>query len=150
MAIKTPSNHNVNFVDRNLKVAAWRIQTVSENLFHVFLYPADEEESIRLVGRGRVRSNNLSGAIAQVGQTTQEQIKAFAEMKRLLSGARRSATLAFPDSGVRLRSEFQVDIHEPADFASGRMRLTEPEIKRTYWREALTKSGPSLGGPGRF
>lgn len=38
--------------------------------------------------------------------------------KRLLSGARRSATLAFPKNDARLHSEFQLGIHEPADFAS--------------------------------
>jgi len=39
-------------------------------------------------------------------------------MERLLSGARRSANPTFPDDDVRLRSEFQVGIHQPADFAS--------------------------------
>ena len=48
----------------------------------------------------------------------QEQVEAFAEMERLLSGARRSASLAFPKGDVRHRNEFQVGVHEPDDFAS--------------------------------
>ncbi len=49
---------------------------------------------------------------------TQEQVEAFAEIERLLSGARRSATLAFPKNDARLHSEFQVGIREPSDFPS--------------------------------
>lgn len=70
---------------------------------------------IQLVEHGGVAQ---SGAIGEIGEMTQEQILAFAEMERLLSAARRSAGLAFPKSDVRLRNEFQVGIHEPSDFAS--------------------------------
>jgi len=56
-------------------------------------------------------------------------------MERLLSGARRSANLAFPDNDVRLRSEFQVGIHEPADFAS--------EIERTGKVHAARLANPT-------
>ncbi|MGL4399614.1 MAG: hypothetical protein ACRCXD_07075, partial [Luteolibacter sp.] len=73
------------------------------------------EAAIRLVENGGIAQ---SSAVGDVGQLTQEQIEAFAEMERLISGARRSANLAFPGNDVRLRSEFQVGIHEPADFPS--------------------------------
>ncbi|MGL5018777.1 MAG: hypothetical protein ACRDBP_11630 [Luteolibacter sp.] len=73
------------------------------------------EAQIQLVENGGIAQ---SGGIGKVGEMTQEQVEAFAEMERLISGARRSANLAFPDNDVRLRNEFQVGIHEPADFAS--------------------------------
>lgn len=59
-----------------------------------------------------------SGAFGEIGEMTQEQVEAFAEMERLLSGARRSARLAFPKNDARLHSEFQVGIEEPSDFPS--------------------------------
>ena len=40
------------------------------------------------------------------------------DSKQRFSGTRRSATLAFPKNDARLHSEFQVGIHEPADFPS--------------------------------
>lgn len=70
---------------------------------------------IQIVENGGIAK---SCAVGEIGQMTQEQIEAFAEMERLISGARRSATLAFLGNYVRLRSEFQIGIHEPADFAS--------------------------------
>jgi hypothetical protein len=73
------------------------------------------EAQINLVENGGIAQ---SGAIGEVGEMTQEQIESFSELERLLSGARRSARLAFPDNDVRLHSEFQVGIHEPSDFAS--------------------------------
>jgi hypothetical protein len=73
------------------------------------------EAQIQLVESGGIAQ---SGAFGEIGQMTQEQIEAFAELERLLSGARRSATLAFPKNDARLHSEFQVGIHEPADFSS--------------------------------
>jgi hypothetical protein len=73
------------------------------------------DAQIKLVENGGIAQ---SGAIGEIGEMTQEQIAAFAEMERLLSAARRSAGLAFPKSDVRLRNEFQVGIHEPSDFAS--------------------------------
>jgi hypothetical protein len=73
------------------------------------------EAQITLVENGGIAQ---SGAIGSIGQMTQEQIEAFAELERLISGARRSAVLAFPKNDARLHSEFQVGIHEPSDFAS--------------------------------
>lgn len=70
---------------------------------------------IQLVENGGVAQ---SGAFGEIGEMTQQQVEAFADMEQLLSGARRSAGLAFPKSDVRLRNEFQVGIHEPDDFAS--------------------------------
>ena len=73
------------------------------------------EAQIQLVENGGIAQ---SGAFGEIGQMTQEQVDAFAELERLLSGARRSATLTFPKNDARLHSEFQVGIHEPADFPS--------------------------------
>jgi hypothetical protein len=73
------------------------------------------EAQITLVERGGIAQ---SAAIGEVGEMTQEQIEAFSELERLISGARRSAVLAFPKNDARLHSEFQVGIHEPSDFAS--------------------------------
>jgi hypothetical protein len=73
------------------------------------------EAKIQLVENGGTAQ---SAAIGAVGAMTKEQLDAFGELERLLSGARRSATLAFADNSVRLRNEFQVGIHEPADFSS--------------------------------
>ena len=70
---------------------------------------------IQLVENGGIAQ---STAVGSIGQMTQEQVEAFAELERLLSGARRSATLAFPKNDARLHSEFQVGIHEPSDFPS--------------------------------
>jgi hypothetical protein len=55
---------------------------------------------------------------AEMAELTQEQIEAFAELDRLLSGARRSATLSFPKNDARLHSEFHVASHTPSDFPS--------------------------------
>jgi hypothetical protein len=73
------------------------------------------EAQIQLVENGGIAQSTAFGTI---GEMTQEQVEAFSELERLLSGARRSATLAFPKNDTRLHGEFQVGIHEPADFAS--------------------------------
>ena len=73
------------------------------------------EAQIQLVESGGIAQ---SGAFGEIGQMTQEQIEAFTELEHLLSGARRSATLAFAKNDARLHSEFQVGIHEPANFSS--------------------------------
>ena len=73
------------------------------------------DAQITLVENGGIAQ---SGAFGEIGRMTQEQIEAFAELERLLSGARRSAHLSFPKNDARLHSEFQVGIHEPADFGS--------------------------------
>ena len=72
---------------------------------------------------------------------TQEQIEAFAEFERLISGARRSANLAFPDNDVRLRSEFQVGIHEPADFPSETDRAGKVHAACLLHADALDDHG---------
>ncbi|MBS0658384.1 MAG: hypothetical protein JSR82_09105 [Verrucomicrobia bacterium] len=60
-----------------------------------------------------------------VGQLTVEQATAFTELERLMTAARRSAKLAFPDNATRLHLEFRVGEHEPSDLASilGRARI---------------------------
>ncbi|MEO5713553.1 MAG: hypothetical protein ABIT37_08685 [Luteolibacter sp.] len=73
------------------------------------------EAQIQLVENGGIAQ---STAVGEIGQMTQEQFDAFTELERLLSGARRSAHLAFPNNDARLHSEFQVGIHEPSDFPS--------------------------------
>jgi hypothetical protein len=62
------------------------------------------EAKIQLVENGGTAQ---SAAIGAVGAMTKEQLDAFGR-----------ATLAFADNSVRLRNEFQVGIHEPADFSS--------------------------------
>ncbi len=73
------------------------------------------EAQIGLVEKGGV---DQSGAIGSLGELTQAQATAFTEMERLISGARRSAGLAFPRNDARLRAEFQVGVNEPQDFES--------------------------------
>ena len=73
------------------------------------------EAQINLVGKG---GTNQSTAIGTIGELTQEQAEAFSELERLMAGARRSATLAFPKNDARLHSEFQVGNRDPQDLAS--------------------------------
>jgi len=73
------------------------------------------EAQIQLVENGGIVQ---STAIGKVSEMTQEQVDAFTELERLLSGARRSAHLAFPGNSPRLHSEFQVGVSEPQDFPS--------------------------------
>jgi hypothetical protein len=73
------------------------------------------DAQIQLVENGGIAQ---SGAFGEIGEMTQEQVEAFIELERLISGARRSAHLAFPKNDARLHSEFQVGIHEPSDFPS--------------------------------
>jgi hypothetical protein len=65
-----------------------------------------------------------STAMGSLGQLTQEETLALIEMERLVSGARRSATLAFPQNDVRLHAEFQVGINSPQDLGSLLSRAT--------------------------
>ena len=72
-------------------------------------------DQITLVGEG---GSSQSTAAGLLGQLTKEQTNAILEMERLLSGARRSATLAFPKGDVRSHAEFQVGVNEPQDLGS--------------------------------
>src|SRR5260221_920169 len=72
-------------------------------------------DQIDLVENGGLSQSTAKG---KLGELTKEQTNAITEMERLLSGARRSATLAFPKGDVRLRAEFQVRVNEPQDFGS--------------------------------
>ena len=78
-------------------------------------YDAAFAEQIRLVEKG---GTDQSGAIGTLGNLTEAQTVAVGELERLMSGARRSAGLAFPQNDVRLRSEFQVGVHEPGGLGS--------------------------------
>lgn len=62
--------------------------------------------------------NDQSTAVGGIGEMTVEQAAAFTELERLMAGARRSATLAFPANDVRRHSEFQVGNRTPQDLAS--------------------------------
>ena len=65
----------------------------------------------------------------------------FRDSAGFFSGARRSAMLAFPGKDVRLRSEFQVGIHEPADFASEIERAGKVHAARLLHADALDDHG---------
>ena len=78
-------------------------------------FAPDFDTQIARVEKG---GTDQSTAIGGIGEMTQEQAEAFTELERLMAGARRSATLAFPKNDTRLRGEFQVGVHDPQDFAS--------------------------------
>lgn len=78
-------------------------------------FVADYNSQIELVETGGGAQSTAAGV---VGQLTAEQTTAFLEMERLLSGARRSATLTFPRGDVRLHAEFQIGEHDRQDLAS--------------------------------
>jgi hypothetical protein len=96
------------------------------------------DAQIKLVENGGIAQ---SSAIGEVGEMTQEQVEAFNDMERLLSGARSSAHLAFPDNDVRLRSEFQVGIHEPSDFSSEMERAGKVHAACLLHADALDDHG---------
>ena len=74
------------------------------------------EKQIGFVEKG---GTDQSGALGGIGTLTTEQAAAYTEMERLLSGARRSAGLAFPGNTVVLHSEFQVGTgNDPQDLGS--------------------------------
>ena len=69
------------------------------------------EAKIAAFSTGQSTQNAQTGA---AGTLTKEQKADLLEMERLVAGARRSARLAFPDDPVKLHSEFQVGITDPA------------------------------------
>jgi len=68
-------------------------------------------DQITLVERG---GSSQSTAIGALGGLTEEQTLAYTEMERLLSGARRSATLFLPKGDPRLHAEFKVGTEDEA------------------------------------
>ncbi len=58
------------------------------------------------------------------GTMTMEQDAAYLEMQRLMSAARRSASLAFPGNDVVLHEEFKVGEHTPQTLAAEVIRAT--------------------------
>src|SRR5207237_273551 len=78
--------------------------------------PADAfGKQIALVEKGGA---DQSGATGDASGLTQAQAAALGELERLMSAARRSATLAFLSGDPRLHSEFQVGVHDPHNLAS--------------------------------
>ncbi len=93
----------------------------------------------------RAEVQKQGGKTGDAGDLTSDQKAAFAEVERLAAAARRSARLAFPGDGVKLRSEFQVGIDEPQDLASvleragktlAAARKYAAELKKEGWRAA--------------
>jgi hypothetical protein len=76
---------------------------------------ADFATRIKTVEQGGLDQSAASGTL---GALTQEQAVALTELERLTAGARRSGALAYPPGDQRLRSEFQVGVHDPHDLAS--------------------------------
>jgi len=96
------------------------------------------ESQITLVEKGGATQG---AAIGTLGKLTQEQALAFTDLERLMAGARRAAGLTCPSSDVRLRSEFQVGVHDPQDLAS------ELERAGKIYAACVTH-GPALGDHG--
>ena len=78
-------------------------------------FVADFTTQIDLVEK---HGTDQSGAFGTLHNLTRSQAEARAELFRLASLARRSATLAFSGQDPLLRSEFQVGIHDPRDLSS--------------------------------
>ena len=101
-------------------------------------YDAAFAEQIRLVEKG---GTDQSGAIGTLGNLTEAQTVAVGELERLMSGARRSAGLAFPQNDVRLRSEFQVGVHEPGGLGSELERAEKIRAACVVHADALAEHG---------
>ncbi|MFT3781264.1 MAG: hypothetical protein QM790_04545 [Nibricoccus sp.] len=89
-------------------------------------------------------SSGTSGqkaATGRTGQLTQAQNQALAEVKRLVSAARNTAKLAFPDNGVLLRQEFHVGNSEPTDLPSILERAHTVQLSCVKYATALAEHG---------
>lgn len=89
----------------------------------------------------RAQVEKQVGKTGDAGQLTSEQEKAYAEVERLSAAARRSARLAFPDDEVRLRSEFQVGIHQPQDQGSILARAEKTHTAAVKYAADLRRQG---------
>lgn len=76
---------------------------------------ADFSAQIELVAK---HDTDQSGAFGTLNVLTRSQDVALADLVRLASLVRRSASLAFPGRHSLLRSEFQVGVHVPEDLSS--------------------------------
>ena len=101
---------------------------------------------ISAVSTGDANQKTQAG---DAGTLTRGQDTDFAEMERLVAGARRSARLAFPGDHVKLHSQFQVGIREPATLeaeleragiilASCKNAENAPALKIQGWTDADT------------
>jgi hypothetical protein len=72
-------------------------------------FDATLEAQIALVEKGGGDQSTAGGAMVQL---TQEEATAYTEMERLMSDARRSASLAFPKGDPRLHLEFSVGVQD--------------------------------------
>ena len=93
------------------------------------------------IARVEKGGTDQSTAIGGIGEMTQEQAAAFTELERLMAGARRSASLAFPQNDARLRGEFQVGVHEPQDLASELERAGKIRAACATHADALAAHG---------
>lgn len=84
---------------------------------------------------------NQGGKTGDAGDLTTDQGTAFAEVERLVAGARRTARQAFPGDDVKLRSEFQVGINEPKDLASELSRARQTLVASRKYAPDLKKKG---------
>ncbi len=82
-----------------------------------------------------------SAAAGALGRLTQEQAGALTELERLVSAARRTATLLFPKGDPRLHAEFKVGINEPQDLASELERARVILTGCQTYAEALAEHG---------
>ena len=98
------------------------------------------EAKIVAFSTGQSSQNAQTG---QAGTLTKDQTADFQEMERLIAGARRSARLAFPDDPVKLHSEFQVGITDPAtlDAELERAQIIVASCQRAENAPALQAQG---------
>ncbi len=89
----------------------------------------------------RTQIQNQGGKTGDAGDLTTDQRDAFREVERLTAGARRSARQAFPGDDVKLRSEFQVGISDPQDFASQLGRAGKTLVAARKYAADLKKEG---------
>jgi hypothetical protein len=89
----------------------------------------------------RTEVSNQGGKTGDAGDLTTDQRAAFAEVERLIAGARRSARQAFPGDDVKLRTEFQVGINEPQDLGAILDRAGKTLIAARKYAAALKKEG---------
>jgi hypothetical protein len=72
-------------------------------------YDAGCQAQIKLVEKGGTDKSTAGGAMIQL---TQAQVLAYTEMERLMSDARRFASLAFAKGDPRLHLEFSVGVQD--------------------------------------
>ncbi len=82
-----------------------------------------------------------AGAVGEISTLTKEQSLAYAETKRLMSAARRSAGYAFPGQDALLHAEFKVGVHEPQDLASELERASIIQASSVKYAAQLVKHG---------